>query len=237
MDVLGLITARGNSKGIPKKNIVPLAGKPLLTYTCEAAKASHLLSRVLLSTDNEEIAEVGRACGVEAPFLRPQELALDNTPSIEVATHALKWLLEQEGWQPEVLMLLQPTSPLRTATHIDESLKLLGETGADTVVSVVPIPHRFSPYSILRLTEGRLRDFWEGPLPFDRFRRQDQPVLYARNGPVVLGTRLSVLQHYQGFYGPYITPYLMREEDSVDIDTYFDLQVAEALLAARGPIK
>ncbi|MCI0709847.1 MAG: acylneuraminate cytidylyltransferase family protein, partial [Chloroflexi bacterium] len=115
MNILGLIPARGGSKSIPRKNIVPLAGKPLLAYTCEAALDSAMLSRVILSTDDDEIAQVGRDCGVDVPFMRPTSLAQDDTGSVSVAQHAIHWLAENDNWQTDILVLLQPTSPLRTA--------------------------------------------------------------------------------------------------------------------------
>lgn len=233
MVVLGLITARGGSKSIPNKNLLPLLGQPLLDYTCRAASAAKTLSRIVLSTDDPAIAAAGRRCGVEVPFVRPAELAQDTTPSIAVALHALDWLGKEERWEPEVLILLQPTSPLRTARHIDEALELLEKSNAETVVSVLPVPHRYSPYSIMELAEGRLVDFWKQPLPFDRFRRQNLPVLYARNGPAVLATKVTALRREKGFYGASVIPYVMSEEDSVDIDTMFDARVAEAVLSMR----
>jgi len=233
MNVLGLIPARGGSKGIPGKNIAILAGRPLLAYTCEAALGSNLLTRVVLSTDDAEIAQVGCDCGVEVPFLRPGELARDDTPSLAVAQHAVRWLIEHEAWTPDVLLLLQPTSPLRRARHLDEALECMAQAGADTVVSVVEVPHCFSPYSIMRLRDGRLEDFWREPTPFDPFCRQNLPVLYARNGPAVLATRVKVMIERQSFYGQTIVPYIMTEEESVDIDTFFDLRLAEWLITQR----
>jgi len=235
-NVLGLIPARGGSSGIPRKNITLLAGRPLLAYTCEAALASGRLTRVLVSTDDEEIAAVGRACGAEVPFLRPADLARADTPSLPVAQHAVHWLIERGGWTPEVVVLLQPTSPLRGAQHIDEALDCMAQTDADTIVSTVAVPHRFSPYSLLRAQDGFLHDFWEAPVPFDRFRRQEIPTLYARNGPAILATRTNVLFDRQSFYGERIMPYVMCEQDSVDIDTWFDLRLAEWLLTRRSEI-
>lgn len=233
MNVLGLITARGGSKNIPKKNLALLAGRPLLAHTCEAAMSSKGLTRVMLSTDDAYIAAVGREYGVDVPFTRPAELATDETPSLDVALHALKWCEEEADWRVDVLMLLQPTSPLREGRHIDEALQLLESTGADTVVGTVEVPHRFSPYATMRMEAGRLKDFWDAPLTFDRFRRQELPVLYARNGPAVLAVRVPALLETRSFYGPLVVPYLMSEEDSVDIDSAFDLLVAEAVLARR----
>lgn len=231
MNVLGLITARGGSKGIPRKNIAPLSGKPLLAYTCQAALQSGRFQRIVLSTEDAEIAEVGRQCGVEVPFLRPAELARDETPSIDVALHAVRWLREQQEWTADVLVLLQPTSPLRKSRHISEALELLENSGADTVVSVVEVPHRYSPYSVMREEDGWLRDFWTGPLPFDRFRRQNLPKLYARNGPAVLVTRVPILFEKKSFYGERISGYVMSEVESLDIDGPADLKLAAVWLA------
>lgn len=233
-NVLGLIPARGDSKSIPRKNIAPLAGRPLLAYTCDAALGSTRLTRIVLSTDDEEIAEVGRKYGVEVPFLRPKPLGRDDTPSIRVAQHAVRWLMMHEGWEADVLVLLQPTSPLRQSYQIDEALECLEEAKADTVVSVTELPHRFSPYSIMQLQDGCLQEFWHESLPFDRFCRQNLPTLYARNGPTILACRVAVLLNGDSLYGQRIVPYIMTEEDSVDIDTPFDLRLAEWLIAHRS---
>lgn len=195
--------------------------------------ACSLLSEVYLSTDDPAIAEVGGKCGLMVPFLRPPEISGDDSPSIDTALHLLDWLTETGRQQPDVLVLLQPTSPLRTAEHITEALRLLESTGADTVVSVVPVPHRYSPYSVMSLEEGRLVDFWKEPLLFDRFRRQSLPTLYARNGPAVLVSRCTVLRERYSFYGETTIPYTMSEADSIDIDTPFDLHVAETALRMR----
>ena len=125
MNILGLITARGGSKSIPHKNIVPLNGRPLLAYTADAALHSAHITRVILSTDDEQIAQVGRACGVEVPFMRPAELATDTATSLGVAQHAIRWLADQAGWQADILVILQPTSPLRTARHLDDALSAM----------------------------------------------------------------------------------------------------------------
>jgi CMP-N,N'-diacetyllegionaminic acid synthase len=233
MNILGLIPARGGSKSIRHKNIADLRGRPLLAYTCEAASGSTQIARVVLSTDDEQIAAVGRRCGVQVPFMRPPELSQDDTPSILVAQHAIRWLADHERWLTDILVLLQPTSPLRQSHHIDAALAAMRDADADTVVSVVKVPHRYSPYNIMRVEADHLRDFWEGPLPFDRFRRQNLPVLYARNGPAVLASRAAVILDRSSFYGERIVPYVMREEDSVDIDTPFDLRLAGWLLDQR----
>jgi CMP-N,N'-diacetyllegionaminic acid synthase len=230
LKILGLIPARGGSKGIPGKNIYPIAGRPLLAYTADAALGSSRLSRVILSTDDDKIAAVGREYGVEVPFKRPAELAEDNTPSIVVAQHAQRWLAENEGWQADIIMLLQPTSPLRKTRHIDEALEIMLSTGSDTVVSVVSVPHHFSPYKVMELRDGYLDNFWKDALPFDQFNRHKLPPLYARNGPAVLASRAAVIRDTDSFYGRRTSPYIMSEEESYDIDTPFDLRLVEWLL-------
>ncbi|MBI3457931.1 MAG: acylneuraminate cytidylyltransferase family protein [Candidatus Rokubacteria bacterium] len=231
MDILGVIPARGGSKSIPRKNLAPLAGRPLLAYTCDAALASKRLTRVVLSTDDEEIAAAGRACGVEVPFRRPAGLSGDETPMVEVLQDVAARLADRDGYRAEALVVLQPTSPLRRAAHIDEAVELLLETGADSVVSVIEVPHQFSPVSLLRVADGRLAPLVEGP-PI--LRRQDKPRVYARNGPAVIAVRREVVVERGSLYGDDCRPYLMALEDSVDIDTSFDLELAALLLARRG---
>ena len=233
LNILGLIPARGGSKSIPLKNIAPLLGQPLLAYTCQAALGSRYLNRVVLSTDNDEIARVGIQFGVEVPFMRPAELARDDTPSLPVVQHAVRWLEQRDDWRPDVIVLLQPTSPLRRSQHIDEALELLFQSGADTAVSVVEVPHRFSPYSIMQLEGGWLRPFWQQDLPFDRFHRQSHPKFYARNGPAVLAVLYHVVMVQNRLYGDRIAPYIMHEEDSFDIDELADLQRAATILSRR----
>lgn len=230
IDILGLIPARGGSKAIPHKNIVPLNGRPLLAYTAEAARRSGSLTRVMLSTDDPEIADAGRACGLEVPALRPEAIARDDTPMLEVLQYSLR-TLEDDGYRPALVVLLQPTSPLRTAEHIDASVAMLLESGADSVVSVVPVPHQFTPGSVMRVEDGQLKPYEEGP---SVLQRQNKPVLYARNGPAVLATRRSVLLDKDSLYGDDCRPFVMDEQSSVDIDGPNDLVFAEYLLAMRS---
>lgn len=234
MKILGLITARGGSKSIPHKNIALLAGRPLLAYTCEAALSSRCLTRIVLDTDDPGIAGVGRACGVEVPFMRPAGLAQDDTLHIDVIRHALTWLQEHEGYRPDIVVLLQPTSPLRRAEHIDAAVDIMLSTEADTVVSVVKVPHRFNPASVMRLdANGRLYPFLEGPMVL---RRQDKPKVYARNGPAVLVMRREVVESGK-LYGDVVRPLEMSIVDSVDIDNADDLALAEFWLSRRRMMK
>jgi len=227
---IGIIPARGGSRALPGKNIHPLAGRPLIDYTCEAALRAQCLDRVMVSTDSPEIAGIARNAGVQAPFQRPAELAGDEARSVDVALHALDWVRDNEGYEPDSMMLLQPTSPLRTARHIDEAWDVFIDRAADTVVSVVEVPHEYSPYSVMELDDDRLTSFWKEPLPFDRFRRQALPALYARNGPAVLISRVAVMRERGDFYGEAVFPYFMSRRESVDIDDLDDLMMAELLM-------
>lgn len=230
MHILGVIPARGGSKSIPHKSIVPLGGKPLLAWTAEAALQARGLRRVILSTDDPVIAAVGRSFGLDVPFLRPVEMARDQSPAIDLIRHALTWLEEHESARPDAVMLLQPTSPLRNAQHIDAAVDLLTSTGADSVVSVVPVPHQFNPVSVLKLVDGRLVPFVEGPLIT---RRQDKPVVFARNGPAIVLTRRPILEQGR-LYGPDCRPLIMAADESADIDEPRDLEYVEHLLARRA---
>ena len=229
MNILGLIPARGGSRSIPGKNLVPLAGKPLLAYTCDAARRSKRLTRTILSTDNEEIVRVGKACGVEVPFRRPADLAGDETPMIEVVRHAVGWLADHERYRADLVALLQPTSPLRRAEHIDAAVERIIESSADTVVSVIEVPHQFNPVSLMRLEDGRLVPFLDQPMIL---LRQDKPRAYARNGPAILVVRLEVLEKGT-LYGAIVRPLEMSPADSIDIDGMDDLALAEFWLGRR----
>lgn len=230
-NVLGLVPARGGSKGLPRKNLVPVCGKPLLAYTVEEALASRSLSRVVVSTDDDEIARVARSLGAEVPFMRPAELARDDTPALPVIRHAVSALEEAEGWVSQIIVYLQPTSPLRGRGHIDQAVELLVSEGADTVVSVVPVPHQFNPVSLMRLEGGCLVPFLaEGP---EFLRRQDKPTLYARNGPAVLACTYETVMRRGRLYGGKTLPLFMTPEESVDVDSPFDLAMVEWILKAR----
>lgn len=228
MNVLGLIPARGGSKGISGKNLAPLCGRPLIAYTCEAARASRRLKRVVVSTDNRDIAGVAEQLGIEVPFMRPPSLAGDDTLMIDVVRHALLLLAEQ-GYRPDAVAILQPTSPLRRASHIDAAIDRFETSGADAIVSVVRIPHQFTPGSAMRLEGGKLLPYETTTAPL---RRQDKTVLFARNGPAILVVRRSEIEA-GSFYGSNVEGLEMDAVDSVDIDTADDLAAAEFWLTRR----
>jgi CMP-N,N'-diacetyllegionaminic acid synthase len=226
LEILGLLPARGGSKSIPRKNLALLAGKPLLAYTCEAANASRYHLRTVLNTDDDAIAAVGREYGIEVPFMRPANLAQDETSMIDVLMHSMKWFKENQNYSPEIIVLLQPTSPLRRAEHIDAGIDLLIETGADTVVSVVEVPHQFAPASLMVFRGGRLVPYADSPMIL---RRQDKSRVFARNGPAILVIRREVIESGR-LYGDVVQPLKMPRSESVDIDDPDDLLLAEFLL-------
>ena len=227
MRVLGLIPARGGSKGVPRKNIRLLYGRPLLAYTAEAALSSERLARVILSTDDEEIAAVGRSCGVEVPFLRPAELAQDQTPTLPVVQHALR-SFEERGERFDAVCLLQPTNPLRRAEDIDACIALLEQNEADTVVSVLAVPAEYNPHWVyFQTADGRLQLSTGEATPIPR--RQDLPPAFHREGSVYV-TRCEVVLESQSLYGERLLGYQINPERSVNIDTSEDWERAEWLL-------
>jgi CMP-N-acetylneuraminic acid synthetase len=224
--ILGIIPARGGSKRVPGKNIALLNGKPLLAYTCEAAAGSKSLTRVVLSTDDPAIEAVGRACGVEVPFLRPPELGRDETTTMAVMRHVVSQLREREGYRPELVVILQPTSPLRTSGDIDAGIKLLEQTGADSVVSVVEVQDADVAGTMWMIENGKLRSYASSSL-------WKTGPLYRRNGAVYV-LRTELVEHLDDPYGDDCRALVMDGERSVDIDTQDDLARAERMLRKAG---
>ena len=226
--VLGVVPARGGSKGIPRKNIVPLAGKPLLAYTIEAALQAERLTRVVVSTDDEEIAAVAQQWGADVPFRRPDELASDTALSLPVVQHALVEVEWQEGRRYDVVVMLQPTTPLRTADDIDAGIALLVEDGADSVVSVVDV-EGYHPFRMKRvLDDGRLINYIDQGFE-DMRPRQLLPPVYIRSGALYI-TRRAVLMEQDSFIGAHCKAYVMPQQRAVNIDSAFDLWLAQYLL-------
>lgn len=224
MQILGVIPARGGSKGIPKKNITSVGGKPLIAWRIESARAAQI-SRVIVSTDDPAIAEVARAYGADVPFMRPAALAADDTPGTAPILHAVEWLGNHEGYQPDYVVTLQPTSPLCSTADLDAALELALSRGAEAVISVTPaVDH---PYWMKRIGEqGELADFAPGQ---SVTRRQDLPPVYTLNGAIYI-TRADVLRERKSLYGAQTLAYVMPPERSLDIDTLFDLRLVDLLL-------
>lgn len=219
--ILGLIPARGGSKGVPRKNIRILGQKPLIAWTIEAAINSKLLDRIILSSEDNEIIEVARAYGCEAPFVRPAELAADNSTALETVLHALQSLAEDY----EYLVLLQPTSPLRTSEDIDGCIRMCHSHNAPSCAAVCQ--PRQSPYWMFsRNQEGYLVPLLRAAQNISR--RQDLPTAYVVNGAVYVA-KTSWLRNTMSFVTEETLAYEMPEERSIDLDTELDFKLAEII--------
>lgn len=227
--ILGIITARGGSKSVPRKNIKPLLGKPLIFYTIDAAKKSGVFDRLILSTDDKEIADVAKEYGCEIPFMRPKELAEDSTQHMPVVQHAVTWLKENEGYEPEYVMILQPTSPLRQSFHIQEAVSLMEQTGADSVLSVAQIPEQYSIHKAMVKNENGFLTLYGGEPVWKRTaRRQELAPSYWSIGSIYLfKTELLFDADHPNFYGEKVAPYIVDKKYLVDINEPEDWIYAE----------
>ena len=229
--VLGVIVARGGSKGLPGKNLRPLGGRPLLVHTVEAALACAALDRTVLSTEDAAIRAAGRQAGCPAPFVRPAELAGDRSSTVDVALHALDWLAAHEGFTADIVVMLPATAPLRTTAHIAGAVDALrGDPGAEAVVAVTEPD--YPPFWMLAAENGRLR--WLFPEGAAVDHRQDLPRAYRPNGSIY-AIHVPVLRMQRTFYPRATAPYFMPRDASVNIDSEMDLALAELLLARRAP--
>ena len=226
---LALVPARGGSRGIPHKNRARVGGKPLIAWTIAAARLSRRVDRVIVSTDCEEIAGLSKALGADVPFLRAAELARDDTPGIAPVLDALDRLESLGSARPGWVVQLQPTSPLRTAADIDAALRVAETSGADSVVSVVEASQ--PPEWTQRIdAEGRLRPFLSNAAT--PRRRQELAPAYVLNG-AISAARPDALRQRASFLGPDTAAYVMPAERSIDVDTPFDLEIADFLLRRR----
>lgn len=227
MKILGLIPARGGSKGIPGKNIKFLAGKPLLAYTLESARESKLLMKTVLSSDDQEIIATAIQLGLEVPFTRPADLASDVSPTLPVLIHTLNFFAER-GEFFDAVCLLQVTNPFRRNGFIDEAIMKLQETGADALVSVLPVPHEFNPHWVFEPQASGLLSIATGEekiIP----RRQELPPAYFRDGAIYL-TRTEVLLKQNSLYGNKLAYIVGDEGRYVNLDTMQDWAKAEILV-------
>jgi CMP-N-acetylneuraminic acid synthetase len=233
--VLALVPARGGSKGIPHKNMQLLAGRPLVTLAIAAGLQATLVSRVVCSTDDPEIAHAAREAGAEVPFLRPTELAQDTTEDWPVFIHALDWLQLHGSWVPDLVVNLRPTSPLRTARHVDDGIRLLLETGVDSVKAVCLA--RQHPHKMwLRQPDRQIEPYLRTPFRLSRgpdVPRAELEDVYWQNG-VVDVTRHAVIREQGVMIGQRVAGLVTELDESIDIDTPIDLALAELLLTRRG---
>ncbi len=228
--VLGLIPARGGSKSLPLKNLRLLAGRPLIAHSIEAAHASRTIDRVVVSTDDEEIAETARRYDADVPFLRPAPLAGDDTPDLPVFRHALEWFDEREGWRPEIIVHVRPTSPLRRPEDIDRAVGMLDERPeADSVRSVAePMEN---PYKMWSVTP----DGWLAPILTSDFRepfnlpRQQLPDVYWQTGAID-ATRRRTIMDMNSMTGERIAPLIVDALGTVDIDTQASLDLVDWMI-------
>lgn len=230
---LGVIPARGGSKGVPGKNLAALLGQPLIAWTIQSARQAKSLDRLIVSTDDPEIAAVARTHGAEIPFLRPVELAADDTPDLPVLQHALCALRNLDGYAPDALVHLRPTQPLRTAEEIDQAVTLWARSGADSVKSVVPV--RQHPFKMYRVRGARLRPY----LATEERRRRGPDVPRQSLEPVYLSAGLVDVIARQTIEagsteGRTVVPYFVDPERAVDLDTPMDFVATEALMRALG---
>lgn len=226
MKILGIIPARGGSKGVPGKNIKLLGELPLLAYTAKSALASKQLSKVILSTDSPSIAAVAQHYGIEIPFLRPETLATDTASSIAVVQHAVSYL-ENQGEFFDAVCLLQPTSPFRPKGFIDLAIQKFIHDDVDALVSVLPVPHEFNPHWVFEPNEKGLLQIATGEQEIIK-RRQDLPPAYFRDGALYI-TKTSVIKE-GSFYGAKLSYIENNPAFYVNIDTEADWEKATAQL-------
>lgn len=223
--IIAIIPARGGSKALPRKNVKLLLGKPLIAYTIESALKSKYVNKVVVSTEDEEIAEIAKLYGAEV-IKRPKELAKDESPTIDVIFHAINALKVENS---DLIVLLQPTSPLRTAEDIDNAIEFFLNNECESVISVCEVEH--PPYWDFKIEGGHLKPlFGEEYL---RMRRQDLPKVYVPNGAIYVSTPEN-LRRYKSFYCSKTIPYIMPPERSIDIDNEIDFMLAELLVRKYG---
>jgi CMP-N,N'-diacetyllegionaminic acid synthase len=227
--ILAIIPARGGSKRLPRKNILNLAGKPLIAWSIESALDSKYIDRVIVSTDDKEIAEISRDYSAEVPFIRPKELAADESSSINVVLHSIN-MLKEKGEEYDFIMLLQPTSPLRTTKNVDEAIELLQSSNSDAVVSVCEAEH--SPFWSNTLpTSGDFSNFLDYSIV--NKRSQDLNKYYRLNGAIYLCLTNRLFDEKTLFIKDKIVAYIMPQEQSVDIDSKVDFCLASCLINSK----
>lgn len=230
MEILAIVPARKGSKGIKDKNIRIFRGKPLLAHAIECGLASGVINRIILSTDSEKYLEIGRQYGAEANHLRPAELATDETPMVDVISYELDHLHTTEAYKPDIIVLLQPTQPLRKPKHILAALSILLKKNSDSVVSVVKVPQHFSPDFVMRIREGRLGFYKNDKPPITR--RQDVTNVYYRDGTIYMFKYSSFMKNHS-IYGEICHPLIISAKESINIDEEQDWRVLKILYSSQ----
>lgn len=224
METLAIIPARGGSKGLKRKNILPFAGKPLISYSIDSGRQSTYIDRIVVSTEDKEIAEISVKHGADVPFLRPEELATDQSTTLDVLRHTILTIEELNKTKIENIVLLQPTSPLRTYVHVDKAFEEFLKVERQPVVSVTKT--NTHPHLTKRIVDGRLADFIESPKRITR--RQDLEEAYELNGAIYITKRDTIIEE-NCIYSDVVFPFIMAKEFSVDIDDKLDFIYAEML--------
>lgn len=225
---LAIIPARGGSKRVQGKNIKLLNGNPLISYSIEAALKVRKIDRVIVSTDDQYVADISLELGADVPFIRPTEFAQDDTPDILVYEHAISWFSQVEGFIPDIVVWLRPTSPLRKPKDVELSIDLLIESKADCVRTVCAVQHH--PYWMMKFDDNRLIPFIDGiDIMKDYYQRQLLPPVYRLNGAVDI-SRPSIVVSTDSLYSGVMRGYVMPHDRSIDIDSEIDFIIAEALM-------
>lgn len=226
--MLAIIPARGGSKGLPGKNIKELAGQPLISYAIETAKKSKYITRIIISTDDYEIAKIARQYDGEVPFMRPKELATDTAKAIDTYLYTIDELNKNSSELIEEFIVLQPTSPLRSTGDIDGAIEMFKKNRADSVISVVEAEHPPNWYKKIT-TEGKLKNYFEIN---NNLNRQEYEKTYIPNGAIFI-FRYSILKEKKSYYTDNTYPYIMTRENSIDIDDLLDFKLAETLISNK----
>jgi CMP-N,N'-diacetyllegionaminic acid synthase len=225
MKILATICARGGSKGVPGKNVRPLAGKPLIVHTIDTARKCRLIDRTIVSTDSPEIADIAQAAGAEVPFIRPPELAADTSPKLAAIKHAVRFLETQQAYRPDIVVDLDLTSPLRTVSDIEACIRLVSDEGADNVFSVIPA-HRNPYFNMVEVVGGRVQLVKQ--LPSTLVRRQDAPPVYDMNASIYVWKTEALLGNESLFLER--TRIYEMPEWARDIDGETDFKFAEFII-------
>lgn len=232
MNILALVPARAGSKRIPNKNIKLLNGKPLIAYTIEAAQKSKYINRIIISTDSKEIAKVARKYEAEAPFLRPKKISQANSTEMEFFTHALNWFQKNENYEPDLIVLLYPTSPFRKSESIDRAIKeMLNHSEADSLRSIKLCSEH--PYKMWVIENGYLKPLVKGKDPnIHTLSYCLLPIVYIQNASIYI-TKPSTIRNKKSPTGDIIIPFIMDEIESIDINTPSDFQLAETIIKSQ----
>jgi len=221
--VLAIIPARGGSKGIPKKNIIDVGGKPLVYYSINVAKESRFIDRVIVSTDNKEIAEIVEKIGAEVPFIRPSELARDDTPTYPVIKHALEWLKEKENYKPELIVILEPTFPLRTVREVDEAIRTISSNEEVDSLRGVCEPFQ-NPFKMWLLRGKYLEPLIKTEKETHGTPRQSLKKVFWQNGFIYI-SRYKTIMEKGDIAGEKILPFVLGKDKYIDLDTKEDLEL------------